>query len=111
MSGIRGAIPFSAGGADYTLRFGLDAMDLYGETHGEAFIAATARLEGIEHDPRGPRLIGDLFWAGLTPRPERTRIAEIIDELGFVEAVGLLGRAIKAAFPDRPAETEGAEAP
>lgn len=108
-------VAFTALGRDFRLRFGFAAMRAYprlpGAT-GEGFLAAVRELRKIEEDPGGFDRVHRLFLAGLSPSPAPEAVDEIIDALGIVPAVALLGRAIRTALPEgKAADADAGDAP
>ncbi|WP_299133562.1 hypothetical protein [uncultured Amaricoccus sp.] len=99
----------------YRLRFGFAAMRAYGRLDGggEGFLRAVRSLRDIEEDPDGFDRVHRLFLAGLEPRAGAEEVDAVIDALGLVPAMELLGRAVRAAMPGEPPEAGAgaAEAP
>lgn len=93
---MRGRVPFTAGGKDYSLRFGFNAMARYQEQTGEKVLAALRRLET---DPEDLLLLRRLFWVALEQECSETDAGDLIDEIGIQEMGELLGRAVQATFP------------
>lgn len=101
--------PFEAGGQRYVLYYGNRALRMIevesGRPLGEFLAAYMAMAGDGEAIDLGKVNIADLttlFWAGLQQHQPGTSIDavdELIDELGFAEAIGKMSEAFAAAFP------------
>lgn len=111
---MRGRVPFSAGGKDYSLRFGTNAMARYQEitatlpdgdpAKGETVMAALRR---IEKDSDDIALLRRLFWVSVEQDCTEAEAGDLMDEIGLQDRAGpLLGEAIKAAFPAAAGKTD-----
>lgn len=96
------AVTCEAGGKVYELRFKMAAMAFYERQTGKnAFLAADSMAQGLEGQEPVISEVGTLFWAALVPRPDSLDEAfDIMDEIGMIEAIGLLGKALEVAFPE-----------
>ena len=103
----RGRVAFTAGGAEHVLRFGIEAMIAYAAATGEAAIGAVRKLQAVETDPEGMLRVRNLFRAALQPAASAEEASAVIDELGVLPAIALLGEAVRAAFPQGPEAAAG----
>lgn len=99
MNSKRGAIGFEVEGVQRALRFTTNAMVKYQDEAGETLLAGLQELQDNPGDMRRVRLI---FWCGLDGSPTLEDAGDVMDELGFAEALTIIGRAAEAAFPPAP---------
>ena len=92
----RGVINFTVDGVERAMRFSTNAMCAYQEKTGEPFITAMDELSKNSGDM--VRLRG-LFWAGVDGDVTTDEVGDMIDAMGVMEAVTLIGKAVQAAFP------------
>lgn len=92
----RGAISFTVDGVEREARIGTNAMCAYQEKTGEQFIAA---LGEISKTPGDMVRLRNLFWAAVVGDLTVEEAGDMIEELGFGEAVDLISKAVEAAFP------------
>ena len=95
---MRGAVTFTAGGAERTLRCSTNAMVRYQDAANETIFDG---LQALQDSPSDMRRIRNIFWAFLNPPDVSAEDAgDMIDEIGLQVAAGLIGDAAKAAFPE-----------
>lgn len=103
MSGVKKAVPFEAGGVEYSLRYSMNAMVAYQEQFNESLLDGLTELEANSTDM--VRLRG-AFWAGLYGQEvSKDQAGDIMDDLSFERVFELIREAAEAAFP--PVETSG----
>ncbi len=113
LNSLRGAVPFTADGADYILRLTTNAQvryqDAAKETARAGMKAVLAALEGDDFDLGRMRR---LFAAGLSHMAGMTddRAGDLMDAVGPAEAMRLLLEAFTASMP-KSAEGDAGNAP
>ncbi|WP_276946664.1 hypothetical protein [Haematobacter massiliensis] len=93
------AVTFEHEGQEYRLRIGVAAMARYGDRFGASMVADMERLQSFQTDAGAARILCNVVWAALHPRPEPDAVAEMIDDMGLQLALDRLGDAARAAFP------------
>jgi hypothetical protein len=96
-------VEFECGGKLYTLEFNHTAMKRYERAHAEAIGVALASL-----DPYNATRFGNIFQAGCKPLLTEEQTDTLLDDLGTVEAIRLIGLAAQEAFP-QPDEADAAD--
>ena len=98
---LRGAVPFEANGASYTLRLTTNGQARYEDVAGED-VQAALRVMFAKRQHRHVNRIRRLFWAGLSHVPGMTedKAGDLMDEIGYVEAARLVNDAILLAMPE-----------
>lgn len=92
----RGAISFTADGAEMSLRVSTNAMAAYQDKTGEQFVVA---LNEFSKSPGDIVRLRNLFWAAVDADITSDVAGDMIDELGMGEVIELIGKAVQAAFP------------
>ncbi len=107
MSTVRG-IPFEAAGTVRTLAFTTAAMVRYQRAAGETLIAGVL---AVERDGFDAERVGRIVNAGLGGKLAEEEVFALIDAVGYTEAIRLIGRAFKEAFPVPEPKAAPDEAP
>lgn len=104
MNSKRGGVTLKADDAEYLVRISTNAMVRYQDMAGESFLDGIAALQTKQGDIRRMR---NLFWAGVSHIDGMTpeQAGEIMDDVGFAEALEAVSEAAALAFP----ADEGAE--
>lgn len=92
---MRGAISFSVNGEERFIRFSTNAMCRYQDAAGETLMQAVGALQQTPDDMLRLRR---LFAAGV-PGLSEEEAGDLMDDIGLMEATGLIGKAFDAAFP------------
>jgi len=98
----KGETGFDAGGVSYTLRFSVDAICALEEIAGKGVVAIAADLSDPERVSMS--LLRKVLWAGLRQHHAELDLQAagelILAAGGLVAAMGLIGKALSAAFPE-----------
>jgi hypothetical protein len=102
MTSKRGTVNFEAGGVSHKARLSTNAMIRFQDETGRSVLEAFAAMDGKSADIKALR---DILWASLEGDHTREDVGDIIDDLGFVDAGGIIGELGRLAFPpDEPVE-------
>jgi len=103
MNSKRGGVTLKNGKDTYMVRISTNAMVRYQDHTGESFLDGIAALQTNQSDIRRMR---NLFWAGISHIDDMTPEAagEIMDDVGFAEALEKVSEAAALAFPSDDGE-------
>lgn len=100
---MRRGVEFEAGGQVQLLRFNAIALCRIEAVYKEKFFVAVRRLqpeEGKEADGMSFTDVLEFWKAALRGDKTRDEAAELLDEVGTMRALHMIGEAIELAFPD-----------
>ncbi|MCA0920223.1 hypothetical protein [Pseudooceanicola nanhaiensis] len=106
----RGAIAFTACGAQHQIHLTTNAMVRYQDLAGETLIEG---VQALQDRPGDIKRVRRIFFVGVDRDETMTEaeVGDLIDDLGLKETGDLIGKAVQAAFPKPPevaADGEGA---
>lgn len=106
MNSKRGGVTLKADDAEYVVRISTNAMVRYQDMTDESFLDGIAALQTNQGDIKRMR---NLFWAGVSHIEGMTpdQAGEIMDDVGFAEALEAVSEAAALAFPADEAGDKG----
>ena len=106
MNSKRGGVTLAIDGSEYVVRITTNAMVRYQDMTGESFLEGIAALQDDQSDIRRMR---NLFWAGVSHIEDMTpeKAGDLMDDVGFSEAMNAVSEAAIIAFPASEGGNEG----
>ena len=104
---MRNAVAFTALGAEMFARASTNGQVAYQEATGETFVDG---VNAVAAQPDGMIRLRRLMWSLLLDQDDMTieRAGDVIDDIGLMAAIEIIGKATEKAFPDDDADKAAA---